>query len=162
MGLVVVKEMVNLTLVAPGCGRSIERLVVVVVPDDVAAYVRDHIGVEPPTNTVQGAKELDAVVSVKPVKVIVAVAPRFQGAPLGCTARVIALPDTGVLVTTAAPTPSKKYMASGVPVNGKPEMTKAAPGGIVEATPAALMPIVTVRQVELVWHVPDTATEVTS
>ena len=54
--MVVEKEMVSLTLVAPGCGRLIERLVVVVVPNDVAAYVRDHIGVEPPTDTVQGVK----------------------------------------------------------------------------------------------------------
>lgn len=159
--MVVVKEMVSLTLVAPGCGRSIERLVVVVVPDDVAAYVRDHIGVEPPTDTVHGAKELDACVSVKPVKVIVAVSPRVQGAPLACTARVIELPDTALLVTTV-PTPSPIDMASGVPENGKPEITKVPPGKIVVAAPAALMPMVTVRHVELIWHVPVTATEVTS
>ena len=161
IGVVVVKEMVSLTLVAPGCGRSIERPVVVVVPDDVAAYVRDHIGVEPPTDTVQGAKELDVSVSVKPLKVIVAVSPRVQGAPLACTVRVTELPATADEVTRV-PTPVPKDMASGVPENGKPEMNKVSPGRIVVAWPVALMPMVTVRHVELIWHVPVTATEVTS
>ena len=131
------------------------------VPEEVAAYVRDHIGVEPPTDTVQGAKELDVCVSVKPLKVIVSVSPRVQGAPLVCTVRVTELPATADEVTIV-PMPIPKDMASGVPENGKPEMTKVEPGGIVVAVPAALMPMVTVRHVELVWHVPVTATEVTS
>ena len=58
--------------------------------------------------------------------------------------------------------PVPKNMASGVPENGKPEMTKVEPGAIVVAAPAALMPMVTTRHIELVWHVPVTATEVTS
>jgi len=140
--------------------------VVVVVPEEVATYARDHIGVEKPTDTVQGAKdqgakERDVSVSVKPLKVIVAVSPRVQGAPLACTVKVTELRATADEVTRV-PIPTPKDMASGVPANGKPEMTKVEPGGIVVATPAALMPMVTVRHVELVWHVPVTSTEVTS
>ena len=134
---------------------------VVVVPEEVATYARDHIRVEPPTDTVQGAKELDVSVSVKPLKVIVAVSPRVQGAPLACTVRVTELPATADDVTIV-PMPIPKDMASGVPENGKPVMTKVEPGAIVVAAPTALMPMVTVRHVELVWHVPVTATEVTS
>jgi len=52
-------------------------------------------------------------------------------------------------------------MASGVPENGKPEMTKVPAAAIEVAAPAALMAMVTVRHAALVWHVPVTATEVT-
>ena len=145
----------------PGTARARVRLVVVVVPEEVATYVRDHIGVEPPTDTVQGAKELDVCVSVKPLKVIVAVSPRVQGAPLACTVKVTELPATADEVTRV-PISTPKDMASGIPANGKPEINKVEPGGIEVAVPAALMPMVTVRHVELVWHVPVTATEVTS
>jgi len=116
--------------------------------------------VEEPTVTVQGVKEDDAV-SVKPVKVIVAVVPRVQGAPLKCTVSVTESAATADEVTRV-PTPVPKDIASGVPENGNPEMTKVPPGAIVVASPAALMPIVTVRQPALVSHVPVTATEVTS
>ena len=99
-------------------------------------------------------------VSIKPLNVIVAVVPRVQGAPLACTVSVTELPVTADEVTSV-PTPVPKDIASGVPENGKPEMTKVEPGLIVVATPAALIPIVTVRHSELLWHVPVTANEVT-
>ena len=106
----------------------------VVVPVLVAAYVRDHIGVELPTCTVQGVKGLDrpfdSPVSIKPLNVIVAVVPRVQGAPLACTVSVTELPVTADEVTSV-PTPVPKDIASGVPENGKPEMTKVEPGAIV-------------------------------
>lgn len=64
-----------------GTARARVRLVVVVVPEDVGTYVCDHIGVEPPTETVQGVKGLAlGVASVNPVSVIVAVVPRTQAA----------------------------------------------------------------------------------
>jgi len=116
--------------------------------------------VEPPTVTVQGAKEADTSVSVKPLKVIVAVVPRVQAAPLACTVRVTELAATADEVTRV-PTPVPKDTASGVPENGNPPMTKVPPAAIEVAAPAALMPMVTVRHAELVWHVPVTATEVT-
>jgi hypothetical protein len=63
---------------------------------------------------------------------------------------------------TIVPLPIPNDMASGVPENGKPEITKVEPGRRMVAWPVALMPIVTVRHVELIWHVPVTSTEVTS
>jgi len=139
------------------------RLVVVVVPEEVATYVRDHIGVLPPTDTVQGVKAL-AAASVNPVRVIVVVAPRDHAPPPMFTVRVRvfeAINDPVTSVPRALPATAID-MASGVPANGRPEMTNVFPGTMVLAAPAALIPMVTVRQSELVWQVPETATEVTS
>jgi len=116
--------------------------------------------VEPPTVTVHGAKEVEASVSLNPLKVIVAVVPIVQAAPLACTVKVTELLDTADEVIRV-PTPVPKDTASGVPENGNPPMTRVDPAAIVVAAPAALIPIVTVRHAELVWHVPVTATEVT-
>lgn len=53
------------------------------VPEEVGTYVCDHIGVELPTETLQGVKGLELEVArVNPVNVIVAVLPRTQAAPL--------------------------------------------------------------------------------
>jgi len=164
MLLVVVKTIVAWVFWADGTARAILRLVVVVVPEEVATYVCDHIGVLPPTDTVQGVKVgVAGATSVNPVRVIVLVSPRDHARPPLFTVRVREFEATAPPVTSvprALPV-TLIDMASGVPANGRPEMTNVFPGRMVLAAPAALIPMVTVRQSELVWQVPETATEVT-
>lgn len=166
--LVVLKTIVACVSWAEGTARAMVRLVVVVVPEEVATYVRDHIGVLPPTDTVQGTKVSDAgATSVNPVRVIIVVPPRDHARPplfKLFTVRVREFEATAPPVTSVprALPATAIDMASGVPANGRPEMTNVFPGWMVLAAPAALIPMVTVRQSELVWQVPEIATEVTS
>jgi len=163
--LVVLKTIVAWVSWVEGTARAMVRLVVVVVPEEVATYVRDHIGVLPPTDTIQGMKVLAAgATSVNPVRVIIVVLPRDHARPPLFTVRVSEFEATAP-PTTSVPRalPATAIdMASGVPTNGRPEMTNVFPGAMVLAAPAALIPMVTVRQSELVWQVPEIATEVTS
>lgn len=74
------------------------------------------------------------------------------------------MPPLTALEVTMVPIPlpvTANDMASGVPAKGRPEMTNVLEAAMVLASPAALIPMVTVRHAELVWQVPVTATEVT-
>jgi len=51
MPLVVLKTMVAWVFWTPGKGRTMDRLVVVVVPSPVGLYVNEYAGVEVPTLT---------------------------------------------------------------------------------------------------------------
>jgi len=163
MLLVVVKTIVAWVFWADGTARAILRLVVVVVPEEVATYVCDHIGVLPPTPTIQDAKLVACADSLNPVRVIIVVPPRDHALPSLFTVRVREFEATASPVTSVprALPATANDMASGVPANGRPEMTNVFPGRMVLAAPAALIPMVTVRQSELVWQVPETSNEVT-
>jgi len=75
MPLVVEKAIVMMVLVTPGNGRTMVRLVVVVVPAPVGMYVIEYALVEPPMDTYWGTVCSPVLTTVMPVNVTVAVLP---------------------------------------------------------------------------------------